>query len=120
MYLQSPSQGIITTNIKLRNCYTGDGSGGIYATNTVITETDSTFSYLSGLTGGVIRLDVGTLHMTNTIINNVRAYTGGSIYLLNAVTVTIDQITVTDSEARYDGGFLYISGSTASSITFSN
>jgi hypothetical protein len=87
--------------------------------NSVYTESGSTFTSLAGDYGGAIRLDTGTLSLTNSVFSTVRAYIGGTIYLKDQVTVTINGITVTDSEGRYYGGFLYATGSLASTITFS-
>jgi hypothetical protein len=86
-------------------------AGGIYVYNSVYTESGSTFTSLAGDYGGAIRLDTGTLSLTNSVFSTVRAYIGGTIYLKDQVTVTINGITVTDSEGRYYGGFLYATGS---------
>jgi hypothetical protein len=61
--------------------------------------------------------------LTNTVFLSTKAYNGGTIYLNNKVVVTISGITVTDSEARGNGGFIYAEAATtptSSSITFSN
>jgi hypothetical protein len=65
--LENPTGGVTSISSTFRNCYTGYYSGGIYIKNGDLIESDSTFPYLSGINGGVILLDKGSLHLTNSV-----------------------------------------------------
>lgn len=123
-YIYSPGAGGVTTQSTMfRNCYTGDYSGGIYIYNGQLTDNGSTFQYMSGMYGGAIQINIGTLSLTSTTIHQTKAYNGGAIYLDGQVTVTFNTLSVSNCEARQDGGFVYAYAATtppSSSITFSN
>lgn len=47
---------------------------------------------MAGITGGAVEIDTGTLSLTRTVFNNIKARDGGILYLNNKVDATIDSI----------------------------
>lgn len=88
-----------------------------------LTDTDSTYEYCAGPTGGVFYLTSTSLTMTRPSFNNIIAMDGGVYYLLGDNTLSHNTVTATNIEARNDGGFIYDVSATPASdtvISFSN
>jgi len=71
-FLQNPTGGVVVTDITLRNCYSGDNSGGIHVENAVFTVSGSTFTNLAGLNGGALALNKGTLTITSCTFTTIK------------------------------------------------
>jgi predicted outer membrane repeat protein len=85
------------------------GGGAIYANNSAVTATGSTFrSNTSGYYGGAIRVDTADLVTNGTTISQSKGATGAALYLYSGATLTSTNDVLDgnewDLEIRYSNG----------------
>ncbi|CDW80304.1 UNKNOWN [Stylonychia lemnae] len=126
MYVASASN-------QIRNCYQSPQGGAYYLENTTFYDSqNSHYSYNSAQQGGVIYCKYCKLDIKAATLRNNFANLGGSIYAEQISQIQLNNITVRNSSAYIDGGFLYflsndlsanknlsaIDGSDSSSLSF--
>lgn len=98
---------ITMTQNTVENCFTDDLGGVIKMNGGKLIETKSTYRNNAGINGGVFYCDACELEVYGTVFESNKAVYGGSIYVNEGATVTLEGVTVTDQLATGAGGFLY-------------
>jgi hypothetical protein len=106
------AKSVTSTSNVFENCQVTD-KGSIFALyNTNIVETGSTYQYNAALNGGAIYCEGCIISMVNAIFKYQQAKNGAVIYGNEAVDITMDNVQVLDSSAKY-GVLAYFTETTA-------
>jgi len=95
-------------------CYTANSGGYFHMpVGSTFQDTSSTFKLNAAVNGGAIYCLSCSLTFTSTTFRDHIAREGGMIYMTDTSTLALDDITITQSKARVNGGGIYASGSGA-------
>jgi hypothetical protein len=93
---------------------------------TTLNDIGSTYTEIAAMKGSVLFCKSCTASFTGSYLKDVLARNGGSIYLLDAVTVTLDAVKMYNGKSiGGDGGAIYVTVSdplnpVTGSLTFAN
>ena len=88
----------------VKNCTAVGDGGGIFAQNNTLTINGGTFSGCSAANGGAVRTHAVTVKVEDGTITDCRADVRGGGFWLYASNTTISNITISDCRTAYNGG----------------
>jgi hypothetical protein len=121
-YLEEGTTGAITSQTNIYKKCWSVSSGGIFylPPSTSLSDSNSEFHQNTSPYGSCVWCDSCSLTFIGSKFWDNLAYDGGVIFMQNTATALFSAVSMSYSYSRHYGGGIYIGGTGASSITFSD